>query len=130
VSSTVVAVGRVEDFPDGKVSLVEVGSRKVAIVRWQEQVFALRDVCAHQSAPLTKGRLAEQVGSDEVGTVALDSERRPMLVCPWHAWGFDVETGVCTVDSRLRVKVYGVSVRDGVVSVDIRAARQAEPVSD
>jgi nitrite reductase/ring-hydroxylating ferredoxin subunit len=58
--------------------------------------------------------------SDVVGDISvLDDE--PMLVCPWHAWGFRLDTGECTVDASLRVKRYDVVVEDERVFVNLPA---------
>ncbi|MDX6546104.1 MAG: Rieske-like [2Fe-2S] domain, partial [Gaiellales bacterium] len=37
---------------------------------------------------------------------------------PWHGWEFDLESGVCPDDGRMRVAVYPVQVRDGRVLVE------------
>jgi nitrite reductase/ring-hydroxylating ferredoxin subunit len=40
--------------------------------------------------------------------------------CPWHKWDFDIATGRCVVDAKLRVRRYAAWV-DGeelVVSLD------------
>ena len=40
--------------------------------------------------------------------------------CPWHKWEYEISTGRCLVDERLRVRTYAVAL-DGeevVVSLD------------
>jgi nitrite reductase/ring-hydroxylating ferredoxin subunit len=45
------------------------------------------------------------------------SETELHLICPWHGWEYDVTTGVCAGDKRLRLKKYPVVERDGNVYV-------------
>jgi nitrite reductase/ring-hydroxylating ferredoxin subunit len=53
-----------------------------------------------------------------------------MLVrCPWHKWDFDVRTGDCPVDAKLKVRRYNVR-REGddlVVSLDRPGSSDAAP---
>jgi nitrite reductase/ring-hydroxylating ferredoxin subunit len=41
----------------------------------------------------------------------------PVVMCPWHAWTFDVTTGRSTVNPELAIAVYEVKVEDGQVFV-------------
>ena len=34
-----------------------------------------------------------------------------ILRCPWHQWPFEIETGRCLVDPKVRVKTYPVKNR-------------------
>jgi nitrite reductase/ring-hydroxylating ferredoxin subunit len=45
---------------------------------------------------------------------------RSVIRCPWHKWDFEIATGRCLVDARLRVRRYGVRVEgdDLVVSLE------------
>ena len=40
--------------------------------------------------------------------------------CPWHKWDFDIATGRCVVDAKLRVRRYAAWIdgEDLVVSLD------------
>jgi nitrite reductase/ring-hydroxylating ferredoxin subunit len=39
---------------------------------------------------------------------------------PWHKWDFDIATGRCPVDARLRVRRYAVRVEGDEVVVTLR----------
>ena len=49
---------------------------------------------------------------------ATTSSERRVLHCPWHGWEFDLESGRCPEDDRMRVAVYPVRVEDGRVLVE------------
>jgi nitrite reductase/ring-hydroxylating ferredoxin subunit len=40
-----------------------------------------------------------------------------IIRCPWHLWEFDLLTGLCLVDPKVRVKTYPVSIEAGEVVV-------------
>ena len=46
--------------------------------------------------------------------------------CPWHKWDFDIATGRCAVDARLRVRRYPVRVEGEELVVSLDAARAAD----
>jgi nitrite reductase (NADH) small subunit len=109
----------------GEVRIVEVGTHRVGLYCVGTSVYALADRCPHRGAPLCAGAIATPIGveSGELTVGQPDSVVR----CPWHKWEFEIATGRCTVDDRLRVRRYAVSVdRDGiVVSLDGPAPEDA-----
>jgi nitrite reductase/ring-hydroxylating ferredoxin subunit len=107
-----VDVGSVEDFADGVPKMVSVNSREVVVVRWRTGLFALRNVCPHQSQRLHTGTVRHDV------TASVDGELEfgeLVIVCPWHNWPFALRTGRCTVDPQKRVRSFDVRVERGRV---------------
>lgn len=112
-----VRVHGADDLGLGQKRQVHVGGKAVVICRTSsDEYFALRDVCPHQGAELSKGVLSGTCSPAGVGDYVY--ERSPeILRCPWHGWEFDVRTGenVYMPHSRYRVKTYPVEVsRDGI----------------
>ncbi len=66
---------------------------------------AIGNVCPHRQGPLGGGWIEEG-----------------KVLCPWHAWAFDVTTGVADAPETGRVEVYPVKVEGGDVLVQIEAA--------
>jgi nitrite reductase/ring-hydroxylating ferredoxin subunit len=101
---------------------LELGGHRVVLVAAENGVFALADRCPHRGAPLSQG--------GEVVTPLLDVDGRltpgPLrshVRCPWHKWEFELASGRCPVDPKLRVRTYHAWV-DGdevVVSLDAPA---------
>jgi len=71
-----VKVGTSDEFREGRGRAVRVGDRRVAIFRVRGRLHALQDACPHMGAALSDGRLE----NDQV-------------VCHWHGWSFDLESG-------------------------------------
>ena len=96
------AVGRIEEIPAGVGQRVQVGRQEIALFRDGETVRAIDDRCPHRGAPLSEGFL-------EQGKV----------YCPWHCFDFCLTTGASTAASHLRVSVYPVEIREGVLYLEV-----------
>lgn len=101
-------VGGTEDFAEGCSRAVTVGGRRVVVVRWDGELFAIPQVCPHQLQSFEGGivRLRTQ-DNLAPGHVEFDYHG-PVLSCPAHGWEFELRTGRCRVDPRLRVRSYPV----------------------
>lgn len=104
---------------EGERRLVELGGRTVGVFRLDGDYFALADRCPHRGAPLcSSGEVVNAV--EGVGDAARVTREGALVRCPWHKWDFEIATGRCPADARLRVRRYPVRV-DGeelVVSLD------------
>ena len=110
---------------EGERRVVELGGRAVGVFRIEGAFYALADRGPHRGAPLcTSGEVVNAV--EGVGDAARVTRERALVRCPWHKWDFDIATGTCTVDARLRVRRYPAWIDGGelVVSLD------ADPAAD
>ena len=71
--------GASSDLADGKMSGVEIGGRKILLVRVNNTCRAVENRCPHAGAPLDQGILFGDV-----------------VICPWHKAAFHVATGRCS----------------------------------
>jgi nitrite reductase (NADH) small subunit/3-phenylpropionate/trans-cinnamate dioxygenase ferredoxin subunit len=110
-----VRVGKTDDFPRERGRMVRVDGVPVAVFRRGDRWFALQDSCPHMGASLADGKL-------EGGCV----------VCHWHEWKFELESGQGEQRSWARAKVYRVKVEKGDVLIEapIGPASQSEPTGD
>ncbi len=109
-------VGSLADLErEGRI-LARIGGREIGVVRNPEGggLHALRNRCPHSGAPLCLGSVRRRE-TGEPGRYFV--EDRAVLHCPWHGWEFDVDSGRCVDDERMRVAVYPVRVEDGRVLV-------------
>lgn len=115
-----VDVGPVDAFADSAVRRVEVAGRGLAIVRQGDAWYALRDVCPHQGARLSDGRVGGTALARRPGDEIVLGRVGEVLSCPWHGWEYDVRTGrsLCEPE-RVRVRTYPVRVEDGRVVVEM-----------
>ncbi|HXV62931.1 MAG TPA: Rieske 2Fe-2S domain-containing protein [Vicinamibacteria bacterium] len=92
----------VEDLAEGKAIAVDVGEKRVAVFRHEDEWFALDETCPHRGGPLHEGTIQSGV-----------------LYCPWHQWQFELRTGCSPLNPLSRVRTYAVIVEDGAVWVDL-----------
>lgn len=114
-----VDVAATEDLPAVGPLVVKVDKREIVLVRWNDEVYALRNVCPHQHQSFADGVVRGQFGSTAVGEIEADQKGRAIIACPWHRWQFDLVSGRCLADESYRVRSYATRVEDGRILVDI-----------
>ncbi|MFE2995732.1 Rieske (2Fe-2S) protein [Nocardia sp. NPDC059246] len=119
-------VARVSDVPEGEHRIVEVNGRSIGIYNVGGTFRALLNRCPHQGAALCKGAVVSELESNAPGEFEFNPENK-FVVCPWHGWEFELETGQSWFDAdRTRVRKYDVTVEHGdeiAMAID-EAARQ------
>ncbi|HEX5367771.1 MAG TPA: non-heme iron oxygenase ferredoxin subunit [Acidimicrobiales bacterium] len=92
-----------EDLPSGEARRFVVDGREIAVVRLDERVYAIGDVCSHQRVSLSEGEV--------------DADERT-IECWKHGSQFSLETGeALTLPATRPVPVYDARVDDGQVVV-------------
>jgi nitrite reductase/ring-hydroxylating ferredoxin subunit len=127
--SVYVDVAAFEELQERRPLLATVEGREIGLIRWGEQVYALRNICPHQFGPICRGHVMPLI-TGELGSLVTD-DSRPVVVCPWHGWEFDIATGHSAWGEkpyRYKLKTYPVKIEDGrvLVRVDARAATREE----
>ncbi len=118
-----VVVGPAAEFPAGTRRIIVPfrGRAGIGVFNVNGTYHALRNLCPHKAGPLCTGRVSGRVVADAPPTMDntnLDLVRDGEIIrCPWHLWEFDILTGRCLVDAKVRVKTYPVSVENGEVIV-------------
>ncbi len=118
-----VVVGAAAEFAVGTRRLIVPfrGRAGIGVFNVNGTYHALRNLCPHKAGPLCTGRVSGRVVADAPPTTAethLDLVREGEIIrCPWHLWEFDLLTGFCLVDPKMRVKTYPVSIENGKVVV-------------
>lgn len=114
------AVGALEDFPEGKITVVEVGTRSIGIVNAGGTLYAVLNVCPHALAPVCEGKLTGTMLPSRQGEAVWGMQGR-ILRCPWHGFEYDLDNAGQTVFTsfKARVRMFPVSVADGEVHVEM-----------
>ncbi|MFB0610663.1 Rieske (2Fe-2S) protein [Aurantiacibacter poecillastricola] len=106
------------DIPtDGSVITRSVEGQQIALARHNpgsKRVIAFESRCPHMQAPLKFGRV-------------VDGE----VVCPWHFFRFDTETGntIACPNSEMHLATFTVEQRDGNVLVQLNSESSDRAVS-
>lgn len=116
-------VGRVEDYPIGVLTRVDIPGKDIFVLRTSDgQFFAIKNTCPHQGAPICLGRVDGTFVPSRPGELELGCEER-MIRCPYHAYEYDLETGraLFVPDVKDRLVRYGVLVEGDRVLVSYKA---------
>jgi nitrite reductase (NADH) small subunit len=95
-------LGPVGFIPLGEGRAFVVNDTTIAVFRQRDgRLFATNNACPHRGGPLADGI----VGGGKV-------------ICPFHAWKIDLETGQCQGEN-VTIQTYPVQVVDGRIIVSI-----------
>jgi nitrite reductase (NADH) small subunit len=100
-------VAAAADVPTGSGKAIEVEGRLLAIFNaGGGRYYASSPLCPHEDGPLADG-------------VVDGPADRPSIICPWHAFDFDLRTGACSFDPDLTIPVYPVRVEGADLLVEL-----------
>ena len=100
--SEFVKVLALEALPPGEVSSADVNGQEVAVYNVDGKIYATSNICPHQGGPMAEGML--------------DGDQ---IICPWHAWVFDIKDGSSPVNPRMKIPCYEVKVEGSDIFVKI-----------
>ncbi len=91
--SEFIEVAKTSDLPVGRATVRSIGDRRIALYHTPSGFFASDNTCPHRGGPLGEG---DVVGNE--------------IVCPWHFWTFEIQTGVCPGNSEMCLVIHEVRV--------------------
>ncbi|MBI1893179.1 MAG: Rieske 2Fe-2S domain-containing protein [Candidatus Rokubacteria bacterium] len=88
---------RLEELWEGAAKVVRVNGTEAALFNCQGRLYAVQNLCPHEGAALSEG--------------VVDGEE---VICPLHAYRFNLRTGACTTDPNVRARTFRlIFSRDG-----------------
>ena len=100
-----IEVAAATEFPPGSSKIVRQGMLFVGVYNCGGELYAIEDRCSHDDGPLCEGEWEPELC---------------MVICPRHGSRFDLETGIpMSLPAFLPVRIFPVSVRDGMVVVEV-----------
>jgi nitrite reductase (NADH) small subunit len=79
--------------PAGEAREFEIQGKTVCVANTGDGYAAMDNVCLHRGGPLGQGMV--------------DGNK---VICPWHGWMFDVNTGASTHNASVRVRTYPMKI--------------------
>jgi nitrite reductase/ring-hydroxylating ferredoxin subunit len=105
-------VGKAADFGDGDRRIVFAGDHEIGVFRKGGEFHAYSNYCLHQGGPacegLTIAKVEERIMPDKTSRGLYFSETEMHFVCPWHGYEYDMKTGECVSDRKLKLRKYKV----------------------
>jgi nitrite reductase/ring-hydroxylating ferredoxin subunit len=103
-------VAKLSEFKDGDRRIVFVGDNEIGVFRHGGEFYAYSNFCLHQGGPacegLTIAKVEERLRPDKTSMGLYFSEDEMHFVCPWHGMEYDMKTGECVSDRKLKLKKY------------------------
>jgi nitrite reductase/ring-hydroxylating ferredoxin subunit len=105
------------ELPPGSRRVVTVDRREICIFNVGGELYAIRNVCPHQQAPLSYGKLTSSTVATRVGEY-IPAREGKVLQCPWHKYSYSLEDGSCISQPDLyRVATYRVELEDTEIAL-------------
>ena len=106
------------DLQPGERRLVTVDGKPIGIFNVGGSYFALHNRCPHMAGNLCQGPVTgTALPTDK--TEFVYGQAGQIIRCAWHGWEFDIKTGQCLVDRRVRARTYRVTVENNQLVVHI-----------
>jgi nitrite reductase/ring-hydroxylating ferredoxin subunit len=108
----------IEQLPPGEKVITEIKGFSIGVFNVDGELYALKNDCPHQRAPLCEGRLT---GTTEPADAGEYKWGRPgqIIRCPWHGWEFDVTTGESVFNPhKVKAKGYEANVEASQTTCD------------
>ena len=95
-------IGPIDQYSDGNKWIVHVDEKPVALFKYEEKFYALKNGCLHQGFPLADGNL-----------------KKYMVECPLHGWVYDIRDGKClSLENRYTI-TYKLRIQKGILEINI-----------
>ena len=95
-------VGPVEDYLDGNKWIIHINEKPIALFKYEEKFYALKNSCLHQGFPLAEGNL-----------------KKYMIECPLHGWVYDIRDGKClSLENRYTIS-YKLRLQEGILEINM-----------
>jgi nitrite reductase (NADH) small subunit len=88
--------------PKGQAKEFQLGDKMICIANIDGTITAMDNVCLHVGGPLGQGVI-------EGGKI----------ICPWHGWQYDPQTGQAGHNPNARVPVYPIKIENGDLLIEV-----------
>jgi len=115
-----VAVGKLADIDDGDYRVFALEEIEVGIFRTGSMVLAYENVCPHAGGPVCQGKIfhqVEEVITDDKKSAGQRFGKQRHIVCPWHGFEYDFNTGECAYNKKLKLRKFDVITKGEEVYV-------------
>jgi len=112
-------IGSVEDFPEGHHEVVVVGNRQVGIFNVKGTLYAMPNICPHQTGPVCEAKVVTGTltAGPDTGFKPEWVYDKEIVTCPWHGLEYHVPTGQCLAYEHIKIRHYKLSTADGNVTL-------------
>lgn len=95
-------VAKADEIPPGTGKAVFAGDKAVAVFNVGGTFYAIDNICPHRGGPLGEGDLEDRT-----------------VICPWHGWQFELETGNSPFGANVSTYKVTVDPATNEVKIDV-----------
>ena len=110
-----VFVAKHTEIAEGDRRIVKTVRGEIGVFRHAGAFYAYANACVHSGGPACEGvlmpKVVDIIAEDRTYQGQTFDEGEMHFVCPWHGYEYDLKTGVCIGDRRLKLKSYEVVQR-------------------
>jgi nitrite reductase/ring-hydroxylating ferredoxin subunit len=107
-------VAKASEMTDGDRRIVTAGRHEIGVFFSGGGFYAYSNICLHSGGPACEGLLINRV----VDIIAPDRTYQGQtfgddlhFVCPWHGYEYEMKTGECVGDRKLKLRKYEIVQR-------------------
>ena len=93
-------IGPISKYDNGNQWLVEIGTKPIALFKYNNNYYAIKNSCAHQGYPLAEGNLKDC-----------------MIECPLHGWVYDIRDGKCLSLTDKKILTYKLREKNNFLEI-------------
>ncbi|WFU05103.1 Rieske (2Fe-2S) protein (plasmid) [Rhizobium sp. CB3171] len=109
---------RIEDVGPSSPKIVKVGQLSIGIFEIEDGYAAMLNVCPHRAGQLCEGPVCGTAKSTDRMEFVYDRAGQ-IIRCAWHGWEFDIKSGTCLVDEKLRARAFPVHVEEDEIYIEL-----------
>jgi 3-phenylpropionate/trans-cinnamate dioxygenase ferredoxin subunit len=106
------------DWQPGERRLVVLDGKRIGVFNVNGRYFALHNRCPHMAGSLCEGPVTGTT-LPTGGYAFVYGRQGEIIRCAWHGWEFEIATGQCLIDPKIRARTYPVTVEAGQIVVHI-----------
>ena len=93
-------IGPIENYDKGNKWIVEINKKPIALFKYENKFYALKNGCMHQGFPLVDGNL-----------------NKYMVECPLHGWVYDIRDGKCLSLGEKYTITYKLRIQNNILEI-------------
>ncbi|MBU8879807.1 Rieske (2Fe-2S) protein [Bacillus sp. FJAT-29790] len=124
-----ITVCSADELTNGKRKVIQFNNTSVVVVNSDNNLYAFRNYCPHQGAPLEFGSISGAMESSEPHKYKYGCHNQ-VVRCPLHGWAFDMKDGHSLFNSKVKIKTFEVKEREGIIILLVKGKPEKITVSD
>jgi nitrite reductase/ring-hydroxylating ferredoxin subunit len=105
-------VAKLSEFKEGDRRIVFLKNVEVGVFRQDGRFYAYSNNCLHQGGPACEGmiiaKVEEHIDADQTSRGLYFSDKVLNFVCPWHGYEYDLRTGECIANRKMKLRKFQV----------------------